>query len=307
MAEIHAILLRKEDETPARFKQRCDEFLSFSEFPFSGASRAHATGRATQVGARHIEFDPKWGQNHAGHLPAESCVIASYTTDEKGNGPIEINVTQLRRAPVNPEIFPRLPHRLSLEEFSLAAKLTKETLDHNPDDTSHGESLWVVTLDGCRLGSFGGSEIDAVIKIHKQEVERALSCCSSEDGDMVAASTLPSKDALVPHPEVCRKFRRPAALAKQASEWTPAFTASALDEGWALREVRGELLICREEVEGSLAEDVEVLDIVANGSGDHHLVARTILATKSAFEYCRMLREVSANSRQHIQRERATA
>lgn len=298
MAEVHAVLKRMESETPASFRKRCGEFILYSEFPSAVASGAVAVGRMTLIGDKQLKDDMTWGQGHDGPLPSDTCVIASYLDSEiaslRQTGLLEINGTQLCRAPVNPGAFPRLAHRMSMDEFQNAVKLVR----FETKDVPEGRS-WSLFLDGRPLGNAFGTEVQALMRSHKNQVRVALQSCAStaRDTDAVALGwSLPSAHALVWHPDLKAEFAREAALARLPLVWSEELGRAAQKEGWDLFEADGELQVQRNDEDSPLSGDADAWKLVAAGFADHHVLARTILAVESPFELTRIMRSLASDA-----------
>lgn len=309
MTEVHAVLKRFQGESANSFRQRCGNFLMFSEFNPSSSNGLLSVGRMTLIGGRHLDNDMRWGQAHTGPLPSDACVIASYTQADVTKSReaalqaaiggvvkralFEVDETQMRRAPINPEIFPRLPQRLNMEEFCYAAKYHRITAD---SDTETIKSVWAISLDGKELGRAEGTELQAAMKIHKAAVHAALMGCTEAANHTENGTILPSIEAMVSHPEIVAKFKKVSLLARQPLVWNPTLANAAKSEGWDLfntgNEWSGELQIQRNDEDYLLSDDQAAWLLVSNGSEDHHIMARTILAVKSPFELNRIMNNI---------------
>lgn len=299
MAKVHAVLERQEAETPAGFRKRCGEFLLYSEFPAATASGAVAVGRMTLIGDKHLKDDMTWGQAHDGPLPSNTCIIASYADGEinslRQNGLLEINGTELRRAPVNPGLFPRPAHRMSLDEFQNAVKLEK-------DESDSDKASWRLFLDGRALGSAGGTAFEAMRTIHKNQVRAALQSCLTpdckpdDDGASPPGWCLPSANALVWYPDLKAKYAREAALARRPLVWNIELGRAAQTEGWDLFDTDDGLQVQRDDEMGLLEKDIDAWRLVASGTAEHHILARTILAVDAPFESSRITHSLASDA-----------
>lgn len=297
MAEIHAILKRFEHESDSGFHDRCSDFLATFNFPGAVSYGAIAVGRMTLIDGRHLNPDVRWGQANTSPLPADSCVIASYTLTEARSSMYKVDVAQLRRAPVNPQTFPRLAHQMSLDEFSASIDFKKTSSVSEEKDRIEGE-VWRVLLDGVDLGEYKHSQLDASRLAHKEQVRLALECCKNPGVETV--SILPSKHALVWHPEFSKDYEREFSLIKPGILWTQAMSDSSCSEGWNIlplsdttyESYRGIRVALDQSKKINLKDIESALLVISQGNEDHHLIARTILATSSPMEYQLMMDSV---------------
>lgn len=287
-AQIHAVLARKPDETEAQFRRRCGDFVLYSEFP--GAAKDASIARTTLKG-RALCAELIWGEAHGEvPLPSQTCVIASLSWQgmpgEDRLAPVPVTdamKAQMYRAPVNPAIYPRMAQRMSWADFSKAIHLVPLV--------DHGRKAEVF-LDGCSLGFSDYSTLrEASLQVHRREVGNALHRCSIGGDPMSGAAVLPSDVALTLYPEMKIKFPREVELVvDQLAGWSSAASSAARREGWDLFQTDGLLQVQRDDDTGILQDDNEACGVVGWGDQHHHVLARTLLADQSPFEFCRVMR-----------------
>jgi hypothetical protein len=182
-------------------------------------------------------------------------------------------------------MYPRMAHRMTLIEFSDAAKATMLV--------NHGRN-WEISLDGKSLGFGDGSEVDAIVQVHEREVNNALYACCNDAPSMFVGAVLPAAHALQSHPQLARIFPRESALVGRG--WTEREAKLAELQGWNLFETvcesgkRLEIQAC--DGQYLLEEDLDAWVLVMNGQDDIHILARTEIAHKAPLEYCKILRAV---------------
>lgn len=287
MAKVIARLVRGAVEGEADFRERCGRFvLSFAD----GLARSgEMVARMTLLEGRGLRPDMAWGQAHAHQpLPADTCIVASY---EPGHASLDIHpydVAQMDAAPMNPEVPPLMPHRMSISQFSAVAHA--QSLG-----SGHGRK-WEVFVGPHSLGfSDGRSQADAVVDVHRRCVSNALYVCTpgiNVPEALAFGSVLPTVEAVGSH----LKFltRLPAdgqfwmvaiSLVNTQSGWGDEFSAAAQAEGWDLWSGDGGVQL-RALADSSSPE--ASLQRAWSGGAPHQVVARSQLLSASPFEYAGM-------------------
>lgn len=176
-----------------------------------------------------------------------------------------------------------LPHRMSLEEFRQAVTIIELR--------NHGRQYEVML--GARSLGFA-EDPDPVFQTHRSLVNNALYSCTPDAPSFLRdGAVLPCALAAQRYPDLAERFPREYALAVTASDWNKSCGAAADREGWNVFDTDSGLQIQRDDEANKLDGDDAAWRLVMTGTGEHHVVARTLIYDQSPEEWERMVSSMS--------------